>query len=80
VLADPTEALPPAVRMPGLASDTVYTVRKLDLGPVRAVQDANPPWYDAGVVRLPGRVLGEVGLPMPLIAPENAIVLELIAD
>ncbi|WP_448003531.1 alpha-galactosidase [Agromyces bauzanensis] len=80
MLADAAEALPPAVRFPGLDPDRRYTVRPLDLGPVRTVQDAGPPWYDAGTVRLAGRVLGETGLPMPLLAPENAIVLELIAD
>ncbi|GAA1764900.1 alpha-galactosidase [Agromyces humatus] len=70
-------ALPPAVRMPGLDPDVTYTVRVLDFGPVRTVQDANPRWFDAGEARLTGRLLGEVGLPMPLLAPENAIVLEL---
>lgn len=72
-------ALPPAVRLPGLDPDAAYEVRVLDLGPVRTIQDANPPWLDAGSIRLSGRMLGEVGLPMPLLAPENAIVLELVA-
>jgi len=71
-------ALPPAVRIPGLDPDQTYEVRALDLGPVRTIQDANPPWFDAGSVRWPGRALAEVGLPMPLLAPENAIVLELV--
>lgn len=73
-------ALPPAVRMPGLDADATYTVRVLDFGHVRTVQDANPPWFDAGSVRLTGRMLSEVGLPMPLLAPENAMVFELVAD
>lgn len=72
-------ALPPVVRLPGLDLDRTYEVRVLDLGPVRTIQDANPPWFDAGSVRLPGRALGEIGLPMPLLAPENAIVLELVS-
>lgn len=72
-------ALPPVVRLPGLDPGTTYVVRVLDFGHVRTNQDANPPWFDAGSVRLPGRVLGEVGLPMPLLAPENAVVLELLA-
>ena len=79
-LASATTALPPAVRMPGLDPDAGYTVRVLDLGPVRTVQDANPPWFDGGEVRLTGRMLAEVGLPMPLLAPENALVFELVAE
>lgn len=73
-------ALPPAVRMPGLDADATYAVHVLDFGDVRTVQDANPPWFDAGSVRLTGRMLSEVGLPMPLLAPENAMVFELVAD
>jgi alpha-galactosidase len=80
MLASATTALPPAVRMPGLDPDATYTLRVLDLGPARTIQDSNPPWLDAGEVRLGGRMLGEVGLPMPLLAPENALVLELVAD
>ncbi|MGR2753348.1 alpha-galactosidase [Agromyces arachidis] len=79
MLADPSEALPPAVRLPGLDPDADYDVRVLDLGPVRTVQDADPPWFAAGDIRLPGRVLDVVGLPMPLLAPESAVVLELVA-
>ncbi|GAA2041200.1 alpha-galactosidase [Agromyces tropicus] len=79
VLGSPVAALPPAVRMPGLDPDLEYAVRRIDLGPVRTVQDAAPPWFAAGEVRLPGRLLGEVGLPMPLLAPEQALVLELVA-
>jgi alpha-galactosidase len=80
MLASATTALPPAVRMPGLDLDADYTVRVLDLGRARTVQDANPAWFDAGEVRLTGRMLAEVGLPMPLLAPENALVFELVAD
>ncbi|MET0726537.1 MAG: alpha-galactosidase [Leifsonia sp.] len=80
VIGTPSAALPPAVRLPGLDPDAVYTVSPLDFGPVTTVQDAAPPWFAAGAVRLTGRVLAEVGLPLPLLAPENAIVLELTAD
>src|SRR5215207_7638787 len=52
MLASATTALPPAVRMPGLDPDATYTLRVLDLGPVRTIQDSNPPWLDAGEVRL----------------------------
>ncbi|RXZ37208.1 hypothetical protein ESO86_18490 [Agromyces binzhouensis] len=55
-------------------------MRRIDLGPVRTIQDADPPWFAHGTARLPGRVLAEVGLPMPLLAPEQALVFELLAE
>jgi alpha-galactosidase len=36
------------------------------------VQDSPPAWLRAGEVTLPGRVLAEVGLPAPLLAPAQA--------
>lgn len=79
MLGDAAAALPPPVRLGGLDPDLVYSVRRLDLGPAHAVQDAGPAWFDADGISLPGRVLGELGLPMPLLAPEQALVLELVA-
>ena len=73
-------ALPPAIRMPGLDADRSYRVRRLELGPApRTVQDAAPPWFEAGTIELTGRVLAEVGLAVPLLAPENAVLFELSA-
>ena len=67
-------ALPPWIRLAGLDPDVRYTVRPLNLGPTRVVQDAAPAWLTDGGVTLPGRVLAEVGLPPPLLAPEQAIL------
>ncbi|MEV6301460.1 alpha-galactosidase [Actinoplanes sp. NPDC051861] len=67
-------ALPPPIRFPGLDPDRLYTVRPLGTPP-RVMQDAPPPWMAAGSVTLPGRVLAEVGLPAPLLAPEQALLL-----
>ncbi|BCJ41868.1 alpha-galactosidase [Actinoplanes ianthinogenes] len=69
-------ALPPPVRFPGLDPDRAYTVRPVGLPP-RAVQDAPPPWLAGGAVTLPGRVLAEVGLPVPLLVPEQAALFAL---
>jgi alpha-galactosidase len=67
------------LRLSGLDPDLTYTVRTLDFGDQpRVVQDAPTPWLAEGV-RLPGRVLVEVGLPMPLLTPGNAIVLHATA-
>lgn len=73
-------ALPPRVRFPGLDPDLRYGVRRLDLGGApRAIEDASPPWFDGGEIEASGLALQEVGLAMPLLAPENAIAFELRA-
>ncbi|WP_394554365.1 alpha-galactosidase [Agromyces sp. MMS24-JH15] len=79
IVRSPTAALPPRIRFPGLDPERRYLVRALDLGPVRSVQDAPPPWFGSEP-RLAGRILADVGLPMPLLAPGNALVLELVGD
>jgi alpha-galactosidase len=57
-----------SVPLPGLADERRYAVRRV--GP-----DAP---YDEGVV-LPGRVLGSVGLRLPVMRPETAVVLHCTA-
>jgi alpha-galactosidase len=75
------EAVPPPVRFPGLDPVRRYTVRPLVLGsPPRALQDAPPPWLAVGEVTLPGRLLTEVGLPAPLLTPEQAQVFTVDAE
>jgi alpha-galactosidase len=72
-LGAPGTAMPPPVRLPGLDPERLYTVRPLAAGPApRTLQDEAPAWLRAGEVTLPGRVLGEVGLPAPLLMPEQA--------
>lgn len=66
-------ALPPPIRFAGLDPGKPYTVRPLLIGPAaRVVQDSAPAWLRSGQVTLPGRVLGQIGLPAPLLAPEQA--------
>ena len=78
MLGTARSALPPAVRLPGLDADRTYLVRPLDLGaPVRTLQDADPPWFAAGGIEIAGSILAEVGIPAPLLAPENAMLFEL---
>ncbi|WP_348648546.1 GH36 C-terminal domain-containing protein [Cryobacterium breve] len=43
----------------------------------RVIQDAAPAWLRRGSVTLSGAVLTEVGLPAPLLAPEQAALYEL---
>ena len=79
VLDTTDAALPAPLRFVGLDPARRYRVAVLDLGaPVDTLQDAPPPWLADGVV-LPGAVLAESGLAMPLLLPGNAIVLHLTA-
>ncbi|MCK0116197.1 alpha-galactosidase [Isoptericola sp. S6320L] len=70
---------PPPVRLPGLSADRTYRVA-LD-GPVRELDGIAArwgvplPWVEAGGAVLPGRVLGEVGLAMPVLFPDRAVLL-----
>ncbi|WP_372594943.1 alpha-galactosidase [Actinotalea sp.] len=79
-LAAAEHALPAPVRLVGLDQDRVYRVRPWTLVDRPAViQDVAPPWVLEGGVTLPGRVLAEVGLPMPLLLPQQALLLEVDA-
>ena len=80
MMAAAASALPPAVRLPGLDPAVCYRVTPLTLGGApHALQDASPPWYAAGETALSGGVLGEIGLPLPLLVPQQALVLEVTA-
>jgi alpha-galactosidase len=69
---------PGPARLPGLDPDRAYRVAPLSVagGPATR-QAAAPPWYAAGGVTLGGRVLAEVGLPLPVLLPEQALLLRL---
>ena len=67
---------PGRVSLPGLDAARSYTVRVLDdLGPVNSVRHADPPWIADGVT-LPGATLDAVGLPMPVLVPGAAVLLD----
>ncbi|BAU32367.1 alpha-galactosidase [Microcella alkaliphila] len=69
-------ATPPRLRLPGLGTDRVYRLEPVELGtPAHVVQDAPPAWWRAGSIELTGRTLAEFGVPVPLLAPEQAILL-----
>lgn len=91
VVDDTAAALPAPVRLIGLDPERRYRVEVVDLGaPIATLQDADPPWFaDAAAARaagatgagieLPGVVLAEAGLAMPLLLPGNALVLHVTA-
>lgn len=74
-LAAPRAALPGLLRFAGLDPATTYRVRPLELGkPPRVIQDEPPAWLAQGEVFLSGASLERVGIPAPLLAPEQAAV------
>ncbi|WP_370545110.1 alpha-galactosidase [Herbiconiux sp. VKM Ac-1786] len=74
------EAVPAPVTLPGLDDSLSYRVEPVLLGGgPRLIQDAPPPWWLDGGVTATGRQLALVGLPMPLLAPEQSLVLRVTA-
>ena len=72
---------PGLARLPGLDPDRAYRVAPLEVaGAPETRQAAAPPWLAAGEVTLAGRVLGEVGLPLPVLRPEQALLLHLTRE
>jgi alpha-galactosidase len=69
---------PGLARLPGLDPDRPYRVTPLQVaGPFRTRQAVAPRWCGAGGVTLGGRALAEVGLPLPVLLPEQALLLHL---
>ena len=67
---------PNALRFEGLDSDASYRVKLVEpAGEAHYISRQSPKWFD-GVV-LTGTALSRVGLRPPILAPENAILIEL---
>ena len=78
VASSATEVPLPA-RFPGLAPDRSYRVSVADAGGVPRTRQAHPPAWWGTEPELTGRYLAAVGLPMPVLTPEQALVLHLRA-
>jgi alpha-galactosidase len=77
-LAAAATETPGAARLPGLDPARRYRVVPLRVaGGPRTTQVAGPAWYEAGGVVLTGRALAEAGLQLPVLAPEQALLLHL---
>ena len=73
-------SVPPPLRFPGLDADRPYRIEVLPLGePPHTVQDAPPGWLADGAITVTGRVLADLGLPVPLLAPQQALLLHALA-
>ncbi len=70
--------VPVAALLPGLDRDHDYLVRPLVLaGGHTGAGRVDPPWWTDGEVRLSGRALALSGLRLPVLHPEQAVLLEL---
>ncbi|SES41978.1 alpha-galactosidase [Pedococcus cremeus] len=74
-------AVPGLVPLPGLDPEREYTVRvRPEAGLPHTVQTAPPVWWADALgdgLRLSGAVLGTVGLPLPVLAPAQGLLLHL---
>jgi alpha-galactosidase len=69
---------PGLARLPGLDGERSYRVEPVAVaGAPEAKHALPPPWYQAGETTLGGRALAEVGLPLPVLQPEQALLLHL---
>jgi alpha-galactosidase len=74
-----TEVRLPA-RLPGLDPRETYEVELVDTGGEPFRKEIRPPeWTGEEPFAASGRFLGEVGLPMPGLGPEQALVLHVRA-
>ncbi|HEY0259763.1 MAG TPA: alpha-galactosidase [Lacisediminihabitans sp.] len=73
-------SVPPRIALPGLEAATRYRVTIVDALPDPLLIDLDPPpWLKRGHVVGTGFALGRVGLAAPLLAPQQALVLEVDA-
>ena len=67
---------PGLARLPGLDPGRAYQVEPVAVaGEPETKQAVAPAWLEAGGVTLGGRALAEVGLPLPVLRPEQALLL-----
>jgi alpha-galactosidase len=80
-MATSAAEVPPPACLPGLDPGRRYEVSAVDTGGTPVRQEHQPPaWTTLEPFTATGRFLGEVGLPMPVLSPEQALVLHLHAD
>ncbi|MCW2721475.1 alpha-galactosidase [Pseudonocardia sp.] len=78
-LATTVDAIPPRLLLPGLDPARTYRVRaSTEVGDVGASGRSQTPWLEKGV-ELPGAVLAHIGLAAPLLNPDQAVLLHVVA-
>jgi alpha-galactosidase len=77
-LATSRDERPGAARLPGLDPERAYRTEPVTLAGGPAPQQGEPPgWLSAGGVTLGGRALATAGLQLPVLLPEQALLLHL---
>ena len=77
-LGTSVDGFTPRTRIPGLPAAQRYRLRmREDLGMVARHQVADPAWTDAGV-EASGAFFETVGVPLPLLAPGAALLIEAV--
>ncbi|MFC8304344.1 alpha-galactosidase [Specibacter sp. NPDC057265] len=75
-LATPLTAIPGTIPLPGLDRDTVYEVTvQAPGGNPRRRSHTPAPWTAEAPLRLTGRVLGQIGVQVPALHPEQLLLL-----
>jgi alpha-galactosidase len=79
-LSTGTLEAPAPVRFAGLDGDRRYTVTLVEpVGKPGTTGDQGPAWTADGSITLTGTVLQTTGLALPVLQPEQALLLELVA-
>jgi alpha-galactosidase len=72
-LATSQRSIPSRVRLVGLDDERRYRVQVSEpAGPVATMQRAHPPWTTSDHDVLSGRILSQIGIQPPILAPEQA--------
>jgi alpha-galactosidase len=68
----------PKLTIRGLKSSSKYQIRVIrDAGSAEFMAITPPPWLESGAV-MTGSELENVGLPAPILRPENALLVEIV--
>ncbi|GAA1219917.1 alpha-galactosidase [Rhodoglobus aureus] len=79
-LATPRDSVRPTRRLPGLDPKGSYRVSPVDVGARAATYPGTAPgWWADGEITLTGTVLSSVGIDVPPLRPDEAIVLRVTA-
>lgn len=79
-LTTPTDSVPTARRLPGLDPHRTYRISPVDVGAEAATYPGTAPaWWHDGELTLSGAALGSVGVPLPILHPDEALVLRVTA-
>lgn len=76
-LATSARAVPAPLRLPGLEPEHSYRIERL--GPAPAYGSLTTGWLEDGSVEASGLVLVRVGVAMPVLLPETALLLKAVA-